>query len=105
MEGDSYRHIGTFNVFMNTETGHRLNPNPVNAIASEDTLFHYSYLYTNRARKMVLEYYHNRNLGDHADVRQAWLNQDVRLLRQGRTVKEIKVQHPVSNEVLKEFTK
>jgi len=102
---DTYRHIDTFNVFTNTETGHRLSPNPVNAIASEDTLFHYSYLYTNRTRKMVLEYYANRQIGDHADVRQAWLNRDIRLLRQGRTVKEIQVKHPLEEDVLQEFMK
>ena len=109
----SYRHVGSINIFVDTTNNVVLSPTSGNGLASEDTLFHYSYLYSNRARKSVLEYYHNRGLGDHADVRQAWICRDIKLLQDGRTVKKIEVKHPflslpnelLNNEVLQEVIK
>ncbi len=80
-------------------------PNGGNSIVSEDVLFHYSYLYSNRTRAQVLKYYEKRGLGNHKDVQRAWLSQDTTQLEGGRGIKKFEGEHPVSKEVLEEFMK
>jgi len=100
----TYKHIRTFNVFTDMENGSLVGADKSTVMISEDTLFHYSYIYENKIRKEILAYYESRDLGNHKDVMEAWNMRQPSLLKDGRKVIEINdIKHPVNEEVLKEF--
>lgn len=98
-----FRYLKTINWVSNVQTGELMAPSGATALISNDTLFHYSYLYNNKARKFVLNYYRNRKLGDHKDVYEAWIQQEPRTLKEGRNVQAVSLEHPISIEALKKI--
>jgi len=101
----TYRYLKTFNWISDTATGQYLPPRSENMLVSDDTLFHYSYLYSNRARFDILSYYKMRGLGDHRDVAKAWVERNPSFLEGGRRVEAVDLKHPVDEKILEEVTK
>jgi len=101
----TFRYKRTFNWVTDTANNEFMAPQGGNSFVSNDVLFHYSYLYANKTRAQVLKYYEQRQLGNHVDVREAWLQRDPNLLEKGHRIEGITVEHPVSKEVLEEFMK
>lgn len=102
---DSFRYIKTFNWVTDTATNQFTPPEPGNMLISEDTLFHYNYIYENKSRLDALKYYAMRALGDHKDVHRAWIHKNPDFLEGGRKVKEIDLKHPISQEVMEDLIK